>query len=294
MASLTKVQLIGRLGRDPETRYTPSGTAVTSFSIATDDYYMKKDGSKEKTTEWHLITTFGRIAENCGKYLEKGSMVYIEGKLSTDSWEDKKGEGKMNKYVEEFLKLKSSGDILNVCNPITKAEKEITESMAVIKELRSIALSAPMDYDLYDLCAGNALTSVIASFLLPFHTVTAIDKHKRKRKWEAVQRFRYLEQDITKSDFWKAPNSIFIGVHTCGNLAKTIINRYNDSDAKYLILMPCCVGQIETGLPDFFREKLGKYNIWTWELSRLVKGKVRIKHDTNIISPCNNLIIATK
>lgn len=200
----------------------------------------------------------------------------------------------MNKYVEEFLKFKSSGDILNICNPLTKAEKEITESMAVIKELRSIALSAPMQYDLYDLCAGNALTSIIAAFLLPFHTVTAIDKYKRKRKWDTVRRFKYLEEDITKSEFWKNPNSIFIGVHACGNLAETIIDRYNNSDAKYLILIPCCVGQIKTGLPDFFRRKLGRYNIWTWELSKHIKDKVRIKQDINIISPCNNLIIATK
>jgi single-strand DNA-binding protein len=82
--------LIGNLGQDPETRFTEGGSAVCNFSVATSEKWTK-DGEAHERTEWHKITVWGKNAENCEKYLKKGSKVYIEGKLQTEEWEDKEG-----------------------------------------------------------------------------------------------------------------------------------------------------------------------------------------------------------
>lgn len=91
MASINKVILIGNLGRDPEVRYTPSGTAVANFSLATTENWTNKDGEKQSRTEWHRIVAWGRLGETCGEYLSKGSQVYIEGSIQTNEWEDQEG-----------------------------------------------------------------------------------------------------------------------------------------------------------------------------------------------------------
>jgi len=90
-AMVNKVILIGRLGADPEVRYTPDGTMVVNFRIATDESYRNKQGEKVTKTEWHRIVVFGRLAEICGNYLGKGRLVFIEGKLQTRTWDDKDG-----------------------------------------------------------------------------------------------------------------------------------------------------------------------------------------------------------
>ena len=90
MASLNKVILIGNLGRDPETRYLPSGDAVTNISIATTEKWKDKaSGEMKEQTEWHRISFFGRLAEISGEYLKKGSQVYVEGSLRTRKYQDK-------------------------------------------------------------------------------------------------------------------------------------------------------------------------------------------------------------
>jgi single-strand DNA-binding protein len=89
---VNKVTLIGRLGSDPEVRYTPDGTMVVNFSMATDENYKNKQGEKVSKTEWHHIVTFGKLAEICGKYLLKGKLIFIEGKLQTSTWDDKDGK----------------------------------------------------------------------------------------------------------------------------------------------------------------------------------------------------------
>ncbi len=88
---LNKVLLIGHLGRDPEIRYTPSGLAIATFSLATSESFTGKDGNRETRTEWHRLVAFGRLAEICNEYLNKGSMVYVEGRLQTREWEDRDG-----------------------------------------------------------------------------------------------------------------------------------------------------------------------------------------------------------
>lgn len=88
---INKVILVGRLGKDPEVRYTPDGTMVTNFTVATDESYKDKNGEKVQKTEWHRIVTYRKLAEICGNYLTKGKLVYIEGKIQTRNWEDKEG-----------------------------------------------------------------------------------------------------------------------------------------------------------------------------------------------------------
>ena len=100
MAGVNKVILVGRLGRDPEVRYTPSGTAVANFSIATSEQWTNKDGEKQERTEWHKIVAWKRLGEICGEYLHKGSQIYIEGRLQTRDWEDRDGN---KRYTTEVI-----------------------------------------------------------------------------------------------------------------------------------------------------------------------------------------------
>ena len=98
--SVNKVILIGNLGQDPELRYTPSGAAVTNFSIATNEVWKDKEGNQQERTEWHRIVLWTKLAEIAGEYLKKGSKIYIEGRLQTRSWEDKDG---VKKYTTEVI-----------------------------------------------------------------------------------------------------------------------------------------------------------------------------------------------
>jgi single-strand DNA-binding protein len=101
MASVNKVILVGRLGKDPEIRSTPNGNSVAKFSLATDDRYTDKSGEKQERTEWHNIVAWGKLAEICGQYLRKGKLIYIEGSIRTDSWDDK--ETGQKKYRTEII-----------------------------------------------------------------------------------------------------------------------------------------------------------------------------------------------
>ena len=89
--SINKVILIGRLGRDPELKYTPNGTPVAKFSLATDESYKDQSGEMQKHTEWHNIVAWKRLAEICGEYLTKGKQVYIEGSIRSRQYQDKEG-----------------------------------------------------------------------------------------------------------------------------------------------------------------------------------------------------------
>jgi single-strand DNA-binding protein len=100
MASVNKVILLGNLGRDPETRYTTGGDAVTNLNIATSEQWKDKNGEKQERTEWHRVVLFGRQAEIAGEYLKKGRSVYIEGRLQTRKYTDKDG---VEKYSTEIV-----------------------------------------------------------------------------------------------------------------------------------------------------------------------------------------------
>ncbi len=100
---LNKVMIIGRLGRDPELRYTQTGAPVCSLNVATDESYTDRDGNKVERTEWHRVSVFQRSAENCANYLRKGSLVYVEGSLTTRKWQDQQGQ---DRYTTEIKALR--------------------------------------------------------------------------------------------------------------------------------------------------------------------------------------------
>ncbi|MBQ9105850.1 MAG: single-stranded DNA-binding protein [Mailhella sp.] len=118
---LNKVMIIGRLGADPELRYTQSGSPVASLRIATDENYTDKDGNRVERTEWHRVVVFQRSAENCNQYLRKGSLVYVEGKLTTRKWQDQNGQDRYTTEIRadrvQFLDRRGSnpgeGDDMN-------------------------------------------------------------------------------------------------------------------------------------------------------------------------------------
>ena len=91
MSSLNKIMLIGNLGRDPEIRYTPDGTPVANFSLATTENWSDKSGTRQEHTEWHSIVAWNRLADLCKKFLSKGRQVYIEGRVRTRDWNDRDG-----------------------------------------------------------------------------------------------------------------------------------------------------------------------------------------------------------
>lgn len=99
--SVNSVILLGNVGRDPESRYTPSGTQVTSLSLATTESYKDKSGSWQDRTEWHNLVAFDKSAEIIGKYVKKGSRLYVRGSIRTNSWEDKQSGEK--KYRTEIV-----------------------------------------------------------------------------------------------------------------------------------------------------------------------------------------------
>jgi single-strand DNA-binding protein len=110
--SVNKVILVGRLGRDPETRYTGGGQAVANFSVATDETYKDKAGERQKRTEWHKIVVWGKQAEIAQQYLKKGSLIFIEGRIQSREWQDKEGQKRTSFEIvaSNFRMLGGRGD----------------------------------------------------------------------------------------------------------------------------------------------------------------------------------------
>ena len=99
MASMAKVSIIGNVGRDPEQRYTQTGTMTTSFSVAVNNRRRLPDGSNQEETEWYRVTAFGRLAEVCQQYVTKGSQLYVEGRLRIDRWTGQDGQARVTPDV---------------------------------------------------------------------------------------------------------------------------------------------------------------------------------------------------
>ena len=126
---VNRVMLIGRLGVDPELGYTPSKLAVCRFSVATSEIYIDRNGQRQEQTEWNKIISFGKQAEHCSAYLHKGSLVYIEGSLSTDKWTDKQGQIRRTTEIKarrvQFLERKEATEgkqVKSVDEPIYEQE----------------------------------------------------------------------------------------------------------------------------------------------------------------------------
>ena len=129
MAGVNKVILIGNLGRDPEIRYTPDGTAVANFSIATSrEWSDRNTGEKKKQVEWHRIVAFRRLAEICGEYLSKGSQIYIEGHLQTREWDDKDGNKRYTtEIVANQMQMLGSRSSANAAGPSQYASPSVPD-----------------------------------------------------------------------------------------------------------------------------------------------------------------------
>jgi single-strand DNA-binding protein len=110
--SVNKVILVGRLGRDPETRYTSGGQAVANFSLATDESFKDRNGERQKRTEWHKIVVWGKQAEIAQQYLKKGSQVFVEGRIQSREWQDKEGQKRTSFEIvaSNFRMLGGRGD----------------------------------------------------------------------------------------------------------------------------------------------------------------------------------------
>lgn len=133
MPSLNKVMLIGNLGQDPETRYTTSGDAVASISLATtDEWRDKASGEKRQSTEWHKVVFFKRLAEIVGQHLRKGSQVYVEGRIKTKKWTDKDGIERYMTQVEatemKMLGKRERDDDANQ-SPTTRNESDLDDDI---------------------------------------------------------------------------------------------------------------------------------------------------------------------
>jgi single-strand DNA-binding protein len=100
MSNLNKVMLIGRLGRDPEVRYTKSGSAVANIRMATTDFWKDRDGNRQERTEWHTVVAWGRLADLAQNYLKKGRLIYVEGRLQTRDWTDNQN---VKRYATEIV-----------------------------------------------------------------------------------------------------------------------------------------------------------------------------------------------
>ena len=132
MPALNRVQLIGRLGRDPESKFTPTGKRVVHFSVAISNRWKDREGEMHESTEWVNVEAWDRLGETCQQYLRKGSLAYIEGRLKTDKYEDR-GESKyftkVVAQVVQFLDNRSTADDLaDETGPLGEEELDLTEA----------------------------------------------------------------------------------------------------------------------------------------------------------------------
>jgi single-strand DNA-binding protein len=113
MASLNRVEIIGRLGRDPELKYSQNGAAICRINVATDESYTDREGNRIQKAEWHSVVVFQKAAEHCSQYLSKGSLVFVEGSLSTREWQDQQGQKRYSTEIKaqrvQFLDKKDGG-----------------------------------------------------------------------------------------------------------------------------------------------------------------------------------------
>lgn len=132
MRGVNKVMLIGRLGKDPELRYTTNGQPVANFTLATTEVRGTKDTERQEYTEWHRVVAWGRLAEICGEYLTKGKMVYVEGALRTRSWDDKQGN---KRWTTEIV-----ANQMQILSPVGEKPSEAAKTDADL----------PQDFELDD------------------------------------------------------------------------------------------------------------------------------------------------
>ena len=132
--SINKVILIGHIGNKPEGRYTPSGTSTASFSLATNESWIDSDKGKQERTEWHNIVAWGKLADFATEYIQKGQLVYVEGRLQTRSWKDKEGNPRKTTEI--------------ICIAITPLEWKSTKNSTASEDENAEKVAEPADDDL--------------------------------------------------------------------------------------------------------------------------------------------------
>ena len=206
----------------------------------------------------------------------------------------------MNRYVQDFYRLRCHQDILAITGNIDKFEKAVSESMAMLGVIKRNALKRPGKYHLFDLCAGKGLTGLLAAFTLPLLGVTAIDiaLPENIEHYANVRGYRYIAGDITKdsarclSGIPLSIPAIFTGTHACDELAHYIINdAQNDyEEDSELVLMPCCP-TINHQIPSDVATKIGPYLTYVCDLTlRLVAKRGTFKVDPLVLSTKNAII----
>jgi hypothetical protein len=201
------------------------------------------------------------------------------------------------KYVEMFLRLRCSSDVLGLLSPIGSGYcKEISEAMTLREKIRKLTLDNPMKYNIVELCAGNPISSALSLFSLPVSRAVAVDKRIVRRKYARIRRFEYIEKNIYDDDIIDLidENTIIMASHPCKNLAIRIIEIYKNSKSPFLIIMPCCVGDVS----DEFKKKysnsifrLDKYKTWCRYLQYLTNGRpYELMRDRNCLSPVNCIV----
>jgi single-strand DNA-binding protein len=149
---VNKVIIVGTLGKDPETRYMPSGSAVTNLRLATNEQWKdKQTGEQQERTEWHSIAMFGRLAEIAAEYLRKGSQVYIEGKLRTRKWQDKEGKDRYTTEIVademQMLGSKGGGGGASMGPPAERSSSGGGQRPAAVNDMDSGGGGPPGDFD---------------------------------------------------------------------------------------------------------------------------------------------------
>jgi hypothetical protein len=205
-----------------------------------------------------------------------------------------------SRYINKFFALKCAPDVLATVGHVAQMEKELTEAMGLLRHIQRIVLRDQRSYRIFDLCAGNALTSVLAVHLFPRVDAVAIDKLPREREWYRAKRFAYASCDIYQ-DFAHFPGLlndkpiIVVGCHACGDLAERVIEFYRQY-GDYLVLLPCCRGKI-LSLPALLRDRLNSYDQWAYTLYRqaaALSSRCDAVEDPYIQSPKNIIITARK
>ena len=147
--SVNKVILVGHLGKDPEVRYMPSGEAVANVTLATSETWKDKTGEKQEKTEWHNIVFYKRLGEIAGQYLKKGSLIYVEGRITTEKWQDKEGKDRYTtKIIANEMKMlgsKSSGS-----SSFEVVEKPAASDEFAAAPVKKAAPAAKSNFDNFD------------------------------------------------------------------------------------------------------------------------------------------------
>lgn len=198
-------------------------------------------------------------------------------------------------HYDNFLKLRCAQDVLDAVRPLNKEVKEVSEAMAATNCLRWTTMHPSRMFNLLDLCAGNAVGSVLAAHRFVFSSVTAIDKKpvRMAQKTSRVQRFNYVKMDIFSNDIYSyiSSRTILIAIHACSDKAKRITEIWNKSDARFLVMIPCCVGKWSMSTKPFLLKKLGPYLSWCLHLAGEVNGSLTV--DEKMVTPCNGIIRAS-